>query len=109
MNAMLVAAGAGAGAAPHHAADEEKEGGGGEAGGKGKGKKAKEPVDVNKPKARDVQKFLATAAAMAGDDVEDALVSVKKDVEEVPTRDRIKKALPVAVDPKAVKGKAGGK
>ena len=52
--------------------------------------------------------FLATAAAMAGDDVEDALVAVKKDAEEVPTRDRIKKALPPAAEPAKGK-KAGGK
>ena len=46
---------------------------------------------------------------MAGDDVEDALVAVKKDAEEVPTRDRIKKALPPgAADPAKAK-KAGGK
>jgi hypothetical protein len=47
---------------------------------------------------------------MAGDDVEDALVAVKKDAEEVPTRDRIKKTLPLgaAVEPAKAK-KAGGK
>ena len=45
---------------------------------------------------------------MAGDDVEDALVAVKKDAEEVPTRDRIKKALPSAAEPAKGK-KAGGK
>ena len=58
---------------------------------------------------RPLAEFLATAAAMAGDDVEDALVAVKKDAEEVPTRDRIKKALPPgAADPAKAK-KAGGK
>jgi len=93
-------------AAAPQLAEEEKAAEGGEKA-KGKGK-AKEPVDVNKPKARDVQKFLATAAAMAGDDVEDALVSMKKDVEEVPTRDRIKRAM--AVDPKgATKGAKAAK
>lgn len=56
-------------------------------------KKAKEQVDANKPKGRDVQKFLATAASIAGDDVEDSLLSAKKDTEEVPSRDKLKKGV----------------
>ena len=47
--------------------------------------------------------FLATAAEMAGDEVEDALMTVKKDSEEVPTRDRIKKALAPGADAKGPK------
>lgn len=98
MNAMLAAAGTpGVGAADEDLAGRS---GGAVAGGGGggdekaaKGKKAKEPVDVNKPKSRDVQKFLATAAAMAGDEVEDALVQPKRDAEEVPTRDKLKRPI----------------
>jgi hypothetical protein len=67
-------------------------------------KKAKEQVDANKPKGRDVQKFLATAASIAGDDVEDSLLSAKKDTEEVPSRDKLKK-LVAAPAPKATTGR----
>jgi hypothetical protein len=87
-------------------AEEEKAAEGGDKA-KAKAAKAKEPVDVNKPKARDVQKFLATAAAMAGDEVDESLVSWKKDFDEVPTRERIKRTL--AVDPKAAKGAKAAK
>ena len=99
MNAMLAAAGTpGVGAADEDPAGRSGAvagGGGGDGGGEKatKGKKAKEPVDVNKPKSRDVQKFLATAAAMAGDEVEDALVQPKRDAEEVPTRDKLKRPI----------------
>jgi hypothetical protein len=99
LNTAFAAAAASGGDAAHthtHGEEVAVTGTGASAGRSGKGKKgaqAKEPVDANKPKARDVQKFLATAAFMAGDDVEDALVSIKKDTEEVPTRDKLKKAI----------------
>jgi hypothetical protein len=104
LNAAFAAAAASGGDVVHAHGDEIAAAGAGASAGHGggkskKGAQVKEPVDANKPKARDVQKFLATAAFMAGDDVEDALVSIKKDTEEVPTRDKLKKAVanPVGV------------
>ena len=97
LNAAFAAAAASGGDAAHTHGDEGAATSTGASAGHGakgkKGAQVKEPVDANKPKSRDVQKFLATAAFMAGDDVEDALVSIKKDTEEVPTRDKLKKAV----------------
>ena len=39
---------------------------------------------------RDVQRTLASAAAMNGDDVEDSLIAPKREAEEVPSRLKIK-------------------
>lgn len=58
-----------------------------------KAKKGKPTADADaaKPKARDIQKILATAAAMAGDDVEEVLIVSRRDADEVPTRDKLKR------------------
>ena len=50
-----------------------------------------------KPRARDVQRYLAAAVSMAGDDVDDFLLAQKKDAEEVPTRERLKRSTRVQV------------
>lgn len=49
------------------------------------------------PKGEVVKKILATAALMAGDDVEDTKELVRKDVEEVVTREKMKRSLVPAV------------
>lgn len=54
---------------------------------------ANQANDIKGPKGEVVKKILATAAIMAGDDVEDTRELVKKDVEEVVTREKMKRSL----------------
>lgn len=48
-----------------------------------------------KPRARDLHRFLAAAVQMAGEEVEEGVVPPRKDNDDVPTRDKIKRSTKV--------------